>query len=106
MGIAFLTIFSVFIVQPPLAASRISQPQGISLSYKTEREEDQHKILGVLENKMGGKKLSARAKEKILTLNEGQTRLITSLCDRIAENGHAAGAEIAYFLITALILLS
>jgi hypothetical protein len=105
-GITFLVIFAVFTVQPPLAASGISGPKEVSLSYKMIREEDQYKILEVLENKMGGKKLSVKAKEKILALNEGQTRLIISLCDRIEENDHAAGAEIAYLLITALILLS
>lgn len=105
-GIAFLIIFAIFTVQPPLAESGISGPKEVSLSHKMIREIDQYKIIGVLENKMGGKKLSLKAKEKILALNEGQTRLIISLCDRIEENDHAAGAEFAYLLITALILLS
>jgi hypothetical protein len=105
-GIAFLMVIAVFTMKPPLAGSGISQPQNTSLSSKWNREESQYKIIGVLENKMGGKKLSERAKEKLFSLNEGHTRLIISLCDRIAENEQAAGADIAYFLITALILLS
>ena len=105
-GIAFLVIFAVFTVQPPLASSGISRPKEGSLSFKMIPVEDQYKILGVLEHKMGGKKLSVQAREKIWALNEKQTRLIISLCDRIEENDHAAGAEFAYLLITALILLS
>jgi hypothetical protein len=104
--IAFLVIFAVFTVQPPLASSGISRPKEGSLSFKMIPVEDQYKILGVLEHKMGGKKLSVQAREKIWALNEKQTRLIITLCDRIEENDHAAGAEFAYLLITALILLS
>jgi hypothetical protein len=105
-GIAFLVILAVFTVQPPFAASGISGPKEGSLSYKMNPVEAQYKILGVLENKMEGKKLSVQAREKIWALNERQIRLIISLCDRIEENDHAAGAEFAYLLITALILLS
>ncbi len=106
ISIISLAIFAIFTVQPPLAESGISRPKEVPLSYKMIREEDQYRILGVLENKMGGKKLSMKAKEKILALNEGQTRLIISLCNRIEENDHAAGAEFAYLLVIALILLS
>jgi hypothetical protein len=105
-GIVFLAIFAIFTVQPPLAEGGISRPKEVPLSHKMIREEDQYRILGVLENKMGGKKLSVKAKEKISALSEGQTRLIISLCDRIEENDHAAGAEFAYLLVIALILLS
>ncbi len=106
IGIVSLAIFAIFTVQPPSAESGISRPKEVPLSYKMIREEDQYRILGVLENKMEGKKLSVKAKEKILALNEGQTRLIISLCNRIEGNDHAAGAEFAYLLVIALILLS
>jgi len=106
IGIVFLAIFAIFTVQPPLAESGISTPKEVSPSYKMIREEDQYRILGVLENKMGAKKLSVKAKEKILALDERQTRLIISLYNRIEENDHAAGAEFAYLLIIALILFS
>ncbi|MBP1713583.1 MAG: hypothetical protein H6Q42_1786, partial [Deltaproteobacteria bacterium] len=67
---------------------------------------DLHRILEVLERKMGGKKLSLKAREKLFTLSGDQTRLVTSLCDRISEDKRSAGANIAYLLAIALILLS
>jgi hypothetical protein len=55
---------------------------------------------------MGGKKLSPKAREKLFTLSGYQTRLVTSLCDRISDDKRSAGANIAYLLAIALILLS
>lgn len=104
--IAFLMMFAVFTAKPVLAAVGISEPKGINPSYNMDRAEDPYKILAVLESKNGGKKLSEKARDKIFALNEAQTRLITCLCDRIAENGQVAGGDIAYLLIMALIILS
>jgi len=42
----------------------------------------------------------------LFTLTQGQTRLIISLCERISDGGRSAGADIAYLLVIALILLS
>ena len=64
------------------------------------------KILSVLENKIEDQKLLERAKEKLLTLSERQTRLMASLSERIAKEGNTTGGDIAFLLITALITLS
>lgn len=64
------------------------------------------KILSVLENKMRDQQLLEKAKDKLFTLSDRQTRLIASLSDRIANEGNTAGADIAFLLITALIVFS
>jgi hypothetical protein len=71
--------------------------------YQTE---DSYKIIEVLEKKMDGKKLSHKAREKLFTLPQDQTHLIISLCERISPDEHSAGADFAYLLVVALILVS
>jgi hypothetical protein len=67
---------------------------------------DLGRILAVLEIKMGGHTLPAKVKDKLSTLTDGQIRLIASLSDRIADEGHTPSADIAFLLIAALIILS
>lgn len=70
------------------------------------RENVMLKILSILENKMGDHKISEKAKEKLSTLSDEQTRLIISLSEVIANDGQTAGADIAFLLIMILIILS
>jgi hypothetical protein len=70
------------------------------------RENARLKILSILENKTGDKKISKKAKEKLSTLSDDQTRLIISLSEVIANDGQTAGADIAFLLIMILIILS
>ena len=70
------------------------------------RRADLHKILSVLEMKMGGDPLPGKVKDKLSTLTDGQIRLIASLSGRIADDGHTPGADIAFLLIAALIIFS
>lgn len=68
------------------------------------------KILSVLDNKLDHKtrdqKLLEKAKEKLSTLDEKQIRLLASLSDRIANHDRSTSTEIAFLLVTALIVLS
>ncbi len=63
------------------------------------------KILVVLEDNIEDQLLLEKTKKKLFTLNEGQTRLIASLSDRVAKEGDAPGASIAFLLMTVLITL-
>ncbi len=104
--VAFLMIVTFLPVNPTLAATGMLEPKRAQLSPQLDRSEERHKILEVLEKKMGGKKLSKKAEDKLFTMNEDKARLIISLCDRITDEDRTVGAEIAYLLITALIVLS
>ena len=70
------------------------------------RGADRMKILSVLENRIGSQKSLEKVKDKLLHLSDGEARLIASLSDLAANEGNRAGAEIAFLLLTALIVLS
>jgi hypothetical protein len=63
-------------------------------------------IVLVLEDRIEDPRLLARAKEKVTVLQDRQVRLISSLCRRIVERDQTTGAEIAFSLVTELIILS
>lgn len=64
------------------------------------------KILSLLETRGSDKKVLHKAAEKLLTLPEHQLRMMSSLCDRISGHDDTAGANIAFSLISAMIILS
>jgi hypothetical protein len=63
-------------------------------------------ILSVLENRSSDRKILDKAAEKLSAMNKRDLQLISSLCDRITVDGGTAGADIAFSLITAMIILS
>jgi hypothetical protein len=69
------------------------------------RETNVFRILTVFENKIEDRQLLEKTKKKLLTLSDGQTRLIASLSDRVTQEGNSAGASIAFLLMTVLITL-
>ncbi len=64
------------------------------------------KILSVLAIRSSDGKVIGKAAEKLSAMNGRDLRLISSLCDRISADVGAAGADIAFSLITAMIVLS
>ena len=72
----------------------------------TSRETDRLQVLSVLADKMEDQRLFGKARDKLSALSDRQMRLIASLSDRILNEGKTAGADIAFLLITALIILS
>jgi hypothetical protein len=66
---------------------------------------DVSRILSVLENRIDNRQLLERTKDKLLTLDPEQIRLIASLSDRVVKEENTAGSEIAFLLMTALITL-
>ena len=66
---------------------------------------DVSKILSVFENRIEDQQLLERTKDKLLTLDQRQLRLIASLSERVANEGNTAGSDIAFLLMTALITL-
>lgn len=106
IGLALLTAFTFLTGNPALGAIGIIETQKKDTSFQEYQIDDPYKILEVLEKKMGGKKLSEKAREKLFSMPQNQTRLIISLCERISDEGRSAGVDIAYLLVIALILLS
>jgi len=98
--VLLLVIWRSSIAVAGITGPKLSNPYSV-----VNRKADMAKILSVLENKMGGQKLPEKAMDKLFTLSDGQIRLIASLAERIANDGHTGGADIAFLLITALIIL-
>lgn len=64
------------------------------------------KILSVLAIRSADAKALGKAADKLANMNDRDLRLLLSLCDRISADRGTAGAEIAFSLVTALIVLS
>jgi hypothetical protein len=64
------------------------------------------KILSVLEIRSSDRKIIDKVGGKLSAMNKRDIQLISSLCDRITMDGATAGADIAFSLITAMIILS
>jgi hypothetical protein len=83
------------------------QPAGVVTGGHAEiRGTDTAKILSVLAIRSPGGKALGKAAEKLSAMDDRDLRLISSLCDRISEDRSTAGADIAFSLITAMIVLS
>ena len=64
------------------------------------------KILPVLEEKIEDKNLLEKSKEKILAMNSRELHLVAALCEKISDEGQTVSSDIAFLLVTALIVLS
>jgi hypothetical protein len=83
------------------------QPAGVFYSgYAEIRSKDTVKILSVLAIRSSDGKVLGKAAEKLSAMNNRDLRLISFLCDRISADGGTAGADIAFSLMTAMIVLS
>ena len=106
--IALIFILTVVIPGLPrqsMAVVRLDSPKA-SNHYLINRKDDILKILSVLEKKTGDQKLVEKAKGKLFTFSDGEIQMISSLCDRISQDSYSAGADIAFLLITTLIIFS
>ena len=103
---AFVCILSLV----PIASATSSlgyRPAGAYTNgYAEIRGTETAKILSVLALRSSGGKVLGRAAEKLSAMNDRDLQLIASLCDRISADGGTAGADIAFSLITAMIVLS
>jgi hypothetical protein len=64
------------------------------------------KIIEVLEDRIGHRRLSPKVIQKLSAMSEQDLQLVLSLCDRLAKEGDSAGADFALFFVTALIVVS
>ncbi len=72
----------------------------------TDLREDIFKVLAVLGHRTGDKRLLEKAKYKLTGMSESRLRLAVSLSERADDNGPRAETDIAFLLLTALIVFS
>jgi len=102
-GLALVQGF-IFLPSTTIASNRKDAPDSHAL-YVTGFSADVSKILSVFENRIEDRELLERTKDKLLTLDQRQIRLIASLSDRVTKEGNTTGSDIAFLLMTALITL-
>ena len=69
-------------------------------------DDEAGRILAVLDDRIKDPEILAKAKEKLQTMPADEIRLVASLCDRVSAAKEAPRADIAFSLVTALIVLS
>jgi hypothetical protein len=94
----------IFLPSTTMAGSPRNVPDSDS-GYVLNSSTDMSKILLVFENRIDDQQLLERTRDKLLTLDDRQIRLIASLSDRIATEGNTTGSAVAFLLMTALITL-
>ncbi len=99
-----LGLLIAFIGKPAIAAGGTPLLRLEEVPYATSSKTDAAKILSILERKLGNREVTDRVKEKLLTMDHQQTRLINSLSEFMANHRETVGEDIAFFLITALII--
>jgi hypothetical protein len=97
---------AIFILRPPIASAGTAILR-LEDSYPDfHSEAEVRKALAVLENRVGGQKFTAKAKDKLFVLSPRQTRLVISLSEVIAHGGQTTGADLAFLIMTVLIIFS
>ncbi len=85
----------------------VSGMPAASRSSETDRAAAlRQKVLATVEQRTGDKRTRERMRGKIDLLEGRQLRLAAELCDRMTGDEGSAGADIAFSLVTALIVLS
>jgi hypothetical protein len=64
------------------------------------------KVLSVIGHRTGDRKLLEKVKYKLSTMSNNRLRLAVSLSERAADDSHGVRTDIAFFLLTTLIVFS
>jgi hypothetical protein len=105
--IGFFSLLCIlFFWNPMIAKGEMKESKIGNEHHEMHRETDIMKILAVLEMKIQDQKLLDKAKVKLFTLKDSEFDLITSLSEQIVKEGETPGVDIAFLLVTVLIILS
>ncbi len=69
-------------------------------------DRDLKRTISVLEGRIGSRQLPRPAIDKLAAMNAEERRLVTLLCDRIAQSGEGPGSDVALMLVAAMIVLT
>jgi hypothetical protein len=101
----FLLLFALLLVcGSPAHGAETAQRQSIVRDPALNVE--MLKIIPVLEDKIENKKLLEKSKEKVFAMNSRELHLVAALCEKISDEGQTVSSDIAFLLVTALIVLS
>jgi hypothetical protein len=100
---------TLFLVVPGghvVAAAGADTPRPRSAHETADRRAETARILSILGRRISGPLVRKRAAEKLVTLSDGELRLMASLADRLSIDGDGPAAGVALLLLTALLIVS
>jgi hypothetical protein len=98
-------VFLLFVLFGSVSASLAAAPEGATL-VRSASSSDVVKILSVMESRTTDRSILDKAAGKLNAMEGRSLRILSKLSDRIAEDADAAGADIAFSLMTMMIVLS
>jgi len=106
----FLLVFILQILSTggfSVAKTRIeSSTFDVATAVNHQNSADIPKILSLLEQKTGNREVTQKLKDKAVTLSKKQTRMIASLAELISTGDRTVGSEVAFLVVTILIVVS
>jgi hypothetical protein len=105
-SLSLLVVVALAGVSPAAGVSGAAAPLPPRMEKVHHHTTDLQQVLSVIEHRTRDGKVLEKMQEKLFMLGDRELRLAASLCARIARDDHSAGANIAFSLVTAMIVLS
>jgi hypothetical protein len=105
LALSFFMSFAFLLARGTPASGATTAPK-LPMVRETAHNGEIYKILPVLEDKIHDRKLLEKSKEKIYSMGDREVRLVAALCEKISDERETVSSDIAFFLVTALIVLS
>ena len=92
-------------MSPAFGPQEIAAPLLLKTEKTIGHEAELQRVLSVIERRTTDGKVLEKMQKKLVTLGERELHLAASLCERIARDDDSAGANIAFSIVTAMIVL-
>jgi hypothetical protein len=106
LSILFIMTIALAGVSPAAGLSGTAAPFLPRAGHEFDHRAELRKVLSVVEHRTKDGKVLERMREKLSAMSDRNLRLAASLCERIAHDDDSAGADFAFSIVTALIVLS
>jgi hypothetical protein len=108
LGVVSIVVWFVLFAgfTPSFSIAKAPEPGGSQPRRGIARAAETNRVLRVLENKMEGQFPQDKAMHKLSTMSRAEIRLLDSLAARVTKSTHTAASDIAFLLITTLLISS
>lgn len=106
MMVCLLTLQMNFLTEGRLSFAAVNTSERApNDSIRYARGPNVHKIISALEDRMSDQPLLEKVKHKVFTLSDQHTRVIASLSEHVVQERKSTSGDIAFLLLTTLIIL-
>ncbi len=105
-ALALLGLLLVGAATPSAAATSAVAVHPVRRADRAVESIERCKVLATIDARTSDERTLERMREKVGLLNGRKLRLAAALCDRMTRDERSAGADLAYSLVTALVVLS